>query len=147
MRILNRRARYDYNLLEKFEAGIALTGPEVKSVKAGKMSLGESFVQIREGEAWLYNAYINPYPYANNRDYDPRRTRKLLLHKNELLKLEQQTKEKKLTLVPVSCYTKGRNIKLEIALARGKKKYEKREAKKRKDLERETEQILRDKGT
>lgn len=146
MRILNRRARYDYNLLEKFEAGIALAGPEVKSVKAGKMSLGESFVQIREGEAWLYNAYINPYPFADNRDYDPRRTRKLLLHKNELLKLEQRTKEKSLTIVPVSCYTKGRHIKLEIALARGKKKYEKREAKKRKDLARETEQMLRDKG-
>lgn len=147
MRIINRRARYDYNLLEKIEAGIALIGPEVKSVKAGKMSLRESFVQIREGEAWLYNAYINPYPYADSRDYDPRRTRKLLLHKNELLKLEQQTKEKGLTLVPVSCYTKGRQIKLEIALARGKKKYEKREAKKRKDLAREVEQTLRDKGT
>lgn len=145
-KIINRRARYDYHLLEKFEAGVALTGAEVKSVKAGKMSLSESFAKIIDGEAWLLNAYINPYPFADNRDYDPQRSRKLLLHKNELLKLTQQTKEKKLTIVPVSCYTKGRQIKLEIALARGKKKHDKREAKKRKAIEREIEQALKDKG-
>ncbi|MBU3957156.1 SsrA-binding protein SmpB [Patescibacteria group bacterium] len=145
-KIINRRARYDYHLLEKFEAGVALTGAEVKSVKAGKMSLSESFARIIGGEAWLLNAYINPYPFADNRDYDPRRSRKLLLHKNELLKLTQQTKEKGLTIIPVSCYTKGRQIKLEIALARGKKKYDKREAKKRKAIEREIQQTLKDKG-
>lgn len=145
-KIINRRARYDYHLLEKFEAGVALTGAEVKSVKAGKMSLSESFAKIIDGEAWLLNAYINPYPFADNRDYDPQRSRKLLLHKNELLKLTQQTKEKGLTIVPVSCYTKGRQIKLEIALARGKKKHDKREAKKRKAIEREIEQALKDKG-
>lgn len=142
MRILNRRAKYDYHLLEKFEAGIALTGAEVKSVKAGKMSLSGSFVRIRDGEAWLFNAYINPYPFARQEGYDPRRTRKLLLHKKEILALEQKLKLKKLTLVPVSCYTKGRQIKLEIALARGKKKYEKKEAKKRRDRERELEREL-----
>jgi len=148
MKILakNKKAYFDYEILEKFEAGIALTGAEVKSVKAGKMSLSESFARIISGEAWLLNAYINPYPFADNRDYDPQRSRKLLLHKNELLKLTQQTKEKKLTIVPVSCYTKGRQIKLEIALARGKKKHDKREAKKRKALEREVEQTLKDKG-
>lgn len=145
-KITNRRARYDYHLLEKFEAGIALTGAEVKSARAGKMSLSESFVKIIDGEAWLLNAYINPYPFADNRDYDPRRTRKLLLHKNELLKLTQQTKEKGLTIVPVSCYTKGRQIKLAIALARGKKKHDKREAKKKKAIEREIQQTLKDKG-
>lgn len=145
-KIINRRARYDYHLLEKFEAGLALTGAEVKSVKAEKISLSESFVKIIDGEAWLLNAYINPYPFADNRDYDPRRSRKLLLHKNELLKLTQQTKEKKLTIVPVSCYTKGRKIKLEIALARGKKKHDKREAKRKKAIEREIEQALKDKG-
>ena len=145
-KIINRRARYDYHLLEKFEAGIALTGAEVKSVKAGKMSLSESFARIISGEAWLLNAYINPYPFADNRDYDPQRSRKLLLHKNELLKLTQQTKEKGLTIVPVSCYTKGRQIKLEIALARGKKKHDKREAKRRKAIEREIEQALKNKG-
>lgn len=143
MKIVNKRAFYDYFLLDKFEAGIALIGPEVKSVKAGQMSLRESFVRIRDGEAWLHHAYVSPYPYADNRDYDPRRTRKLLLHKNELLKLEQQIKEKNLTIVPVSCYTKHRQIKLEIALARGKKRYEKREVKRRRDLEREIERELK----
>lgn len=136
-KIINRRARFDYQLLEKFEAGIVLTGPEVKSVKAGQMSLSESFVRIRDGEAWLHHAHINPYSFADNRDYDPRRARKLLLHKNELLKLEQQTKQRGLTIVPVACYTKHQQIKLEIALAKGKKKYEKREAIKKRDLERE----------
>lgn len=147
MRVVNQRAAYEYRFLEKFEAGIALTGPEVKSVKAGKMSLREGFVRVREGEAWLHNVYINPYSFADNRSYDPRRERKLLLHKNELLKLEQQTREKGLTVVPVSCYTKGNKIKLEVALARGKKRYEKREAKKKKDLEREVGQELRHRGT
>lgn len=143
MKVVNRRARYDYQLLEKIEAGMALTGPEVKSAKAGKMSLKESFVRIKDGQAWLHHAYINPYPYADNRDYDPRRTRKLLLHKKEILKLAQKTREKGLTIVPVSCYTKGQKVKLEIALAKGKKEYEKREAKKRKDIEREVKRELR----
>lgn len=145
-KIFNRRAKYDYHLLEKFEAGIALTGAEVKSVKAGKMVFRESFVKIHENEAWLFNAHISPYPFADNQDYDAQRTRKLLLHKNELLKLSQQTKEKNLTIIPVSCYTKARKIKLEIALARGKKKYDKREAKKKKAWQRETQQALKNKG-
>lgn len=137
MKVINRRARYDYELLEKFEAGIALTGPEVKSAKGGKISLEEGFVRLRDNEAWLFNAHIHPYPFADNRDYDPRRARKLLLRKKELLKLEQKTKGKGLTIVPVSCYTKGNLVKLKIALARGKKKYEKREVKKKRDIERE----------
>ena len=145
MKIINRRARYDYQLLERIEVGIALTGPEVKSVRASKMSLNESFVRIRAGEAWLINAHISPYPFARQEDFDPKRTKKLLLHKKEILALEQKMKQKKLTLVPVSCYTKRNRIKVEIALAKGKKKYEKKEAKKRKDLEREAEQELKDK--
>lgn len=145
-KIINRRARYDYHLLDKFETGIALSGAEVKSVKAGKMSLSESFVKMSEGEAWLVNAYINPYTYADNRDYEPKRNRKLLLHKNELLKITQQTQEKGLTIVPLSCYTRGRQIKLEIALARGKKKADKREAKRKKAITREIEQALREKN-
>lgn len=144
-KIVNRRATFDYQLLEKFEAGIALTGPEVKSIKAGHMSLIGSFVRLIRSEAWLINAQVNPYPFADNRDYDSRRSRKLLLHKNELLKLAQQTKEKNLTIVPVSCYTKGQIIKLEIALARGKKKQDKREAIKKRDLQREIETQLREK--
>ena len=143
MRITNRRARYEYQLLEKFEAGIALTGAEVKSIKAGHISLKESFVRLKDGEAWLYNAHVNPYPFADNRDYDPVRTRKLLLHKAELSKLSQKTKQKGLTIVPVSCYTKGRNIKLQIALAKGKRKYEKRAKIKARDFKRERERVLK----
>lgn len=145
-KIINRRVRYDYHLLEKFEAGLGLSGAEVKSIKAGKINLNESFVKIIAGEAWLINAYVNPYSYADNRDYDPKRNRKLLLQKNELLKLTQQTKEKNLTIVPVACYTKKRRIKLEIALARGKKKHDRREAKRKKAIQREVEQTLKDKG-
>lgn len=119
-----------------------MTGPEVKSVKQGKMSLEEAFVRIKEGEAFLYNAHIHPYAFANNRSYDSRRTRKLLLHKKELISLGSKIKQKNLTLVPVSCYTQRGRVKLKIALAKGKKKYEKREAKKRKDIEREIEREL-----
>jgi len=137
MKIINRRASYDYQLLEKFESGIALTGPEVKSVKAGYLHLEEAFCQVKDGEVWLLNAHIHPYKFADTRGYDPRRTRRLLLHKKEILKLAQYSSQKGLTIVPVSCYTRGNKIKLEIALAKGKKKYEKREAIKKRDLERE----------
>ena len=138
-KIINRRASFDYEILEKFEAGISLTGPEVKSVRNGHIKLEEAFVQIRDGEAWLFNSHIHPYAFADNRTYDPVRNRKLLLHQNELLKLSQQTHEKNLTIVPLSCYTTSNRIKLEIALAKGKKKYDKREAIKKKDLQREIE--------
>lgn len=143
LKITNRRVNFDYQLLEKFEAGIALTGAEVKSVKAGHMKLEEAFVQIRDNEAWLVNAHIHPYAFADNRDYDSRRSRKLLLHKNELLKISQQVSQKGLTLVPIACYNKHNRIKLEVALAKGKKKYEKREALKRKDIQREVESQLK----
>ena len=143
MKVINRRARYDYQLFEKFEAGIVLTGAEVKSVKAGKMKLEESFVRLAQGEAWLHNAYINPYPFADNREYDPRRPRKLLLHKSELLKLAQKIKGKGLTVVPVSCYNRRRQVKLEIALAKGKRKFEKREKIKKRDYLREQERAMK----
>ena len=145
MRIINRRARYDYQLFEKIEAGIVLTGPEVKSVKQSKMSLEEAFVRIKDGEAFLYNAHIHPYEFSDNRNYDSRRTRKLLLHKKELVALSSKIQQKNLTLVPVSCYTRQGKIKLQIALARGKKRFEKKEAIKRRDLEREAEEELRGK--
>lgn len=146
MKVVNPKAGYDYHLLEKIEAGIALTGPEVKSVKKGQISLKESFIKIRENEAWLINAHIAPYQNAEREGYDPRRTRKLLLHRRQLERLSQKIKEKGLTIVPVSCYNKGRRVKLEIALAKGKRAYEKREAIKRKDLEREVERELRGKN-
>lgn len=137
MRIINRRASYEYQILDKFETGIVLAGPEVRSVRQGNLKLEEAFVRIKDGQAWLINAHIHPFAFADNRDFDPRRSRKLLLHKNELLKLEQKIREKNLTLVPLSCYIKHNRLKLEIALAKGKKKYEKREAIKKRDLERE----------
>ncbi len=138
MKILNRQASYQYQLLERFEAGIVLTGPEVKSVRQGHLQLGEAFVKIKDGEAWLFNAHIHPYLLADKQiGIDPQRTRKLLLHKKELLKLKQATEEKGLTLVPVSCYTKHHQIKLEIAIAKGKREHEKREAIKKKDWRRE----------
>ncbi|MCJ7804666.1 SsrA-binding protein SmpB [Patescibacteria group bacterium] len=138
MKILNRQASYRYQLLEKFEAGIVLTGAEVKSVRQGHLQLGEAFVRVKDGEAWLFNAHIHPYSFSNKqKEEDPQRTRKLLLHKKELLKLKQATDQKGLTLVPVSCYTKRNKIKLEIAIAKGKREHEKREAIKKKDWQRE----------
>lgn len=143
MRIFNRRARFDYHLLEKFEAGVILTGGEVKSAKAGHISLEGAFVQLRDGEAWLTNAHIHPYQFADNRDYEPRRSRKLLLKKNELLKMAQKSTEKSLTIVPVACYNRGNKIKVEIALAKGKKQFEKRETIKKRDIEREIQANLK----
>jgi len=142
MKVLNRRASHDYQLLEKFEAGIALSGPEVKSVREGKISLEGSFARIAGDEAWLFNCHIHPYRFADTRDLDPSRSRKILLHKKEIISLESKMRQKRLTLVPLACYTKGRLIKLELALGRGKKEYEKKEAKKRRDIEREVERQL-----
>lgn len=141
-KILNRRVKRDFQLLEKIEAGISLTGPEVKSIREGRIRLEQAYVKVRNGEAFLINADISPYRFADQKDYDPKQERKLLLSKKELLSLERKIKQKKLTLVPVACYTKGRFIKLQIALARGKKKYQKREAKRSKDIDKEIKRAL-----
>lgn len=138
MKVVNRRAKFDYNLLESFEAGLVLSGAEAKSLRQGWVNFTGSFVHLdTRGEAWIYNLHINPYPYADNQDYQPKRARKLLLHQAELRKIVQAVKQNALTLVPVACYTRHHQIKLEIALARGKKKFEKREAIKKRDLERD----------
>jgi SsrA-binding protein len=131
-KIINRRASFDYQILEKFEAGIVLNGAEVKSVKNGHLKLEDAFIRLKDHEAWLFNAHIHPYSFASDLQ-DPCRARKLLLKKKELLKLKQETTQKGLTLIPLSCYTRHNKIKLEIALAKGKKKYEKREAIRKKD--------------
>ncbi|TSC53109.1 MAG: SsrA-binding protein [Microgenomates group bacterium LiPW_16] len=144
MKVTNRRAYHDYHILERLEAGIHLTGPEVKSVKGGHISLEGAFVKIAGSEAYLINAQIYPYPHARLENYDPRRTRKLLLHKKEIIALKSKI-QSGLTLVPLSCYTKQGLVKIELALARGKKRYEKREALKKRDLERELEEELRGK--
>lgn len=142
MKIINKRVNFDYELLDKVEAGVALTGAEVKSLFANQASLNEAYVKIINGEAFLLNAHIHPYKFADVSKIDPKRTRKLLLHQKELLSLENKMKQKNLILVPVAWYNKGHQIKLEIALARGKKKWEKREAIKKKDIERQMEQDL-----
>ncbi len=145
MKILNRKAIYDYEILDRIEAGVHLTGAEVKSLKGGHASMDGAFVRLMGSEAYLVNAQIFPYLYARPEGYDPKRTRKLLLHKKQIVSLKSKLESTNLTLVPLSWYTKGPLIKLEVGLARGKKQYEKREAKKREDQKRELEVEFRGK--
>lgn len=138
---VNKQANFDYQLLESYEAGLILSGPEVKSIKAGHVSLKGAFVTKRDSKGrvayYLTNATVSPYPYADNTDYDPQRSRPVLLHKSEIAKLLGKTQEAGLTLVPTKIYTKGNLIKLEFALARGKKQHDKREAVKKRDVNRQ----------
>ena len=140
---MNRKANYDYEIFEKIEAGAALTGAEVKSLFAGQASLDEAYVKIIDNEAFLVNAHIHPYQFADTRKIDPKRSRKLLLHRKELLSLINKMKQKNLSLIPLSWYNKGHQIKLEIGLAKGKKKWQKKETIKKRDLEREIEENLK----
>ena len=134
----NRKVRFNYEILQKYEAGIELLGVEVKSVRGGKMSLEGTFIVIRGGEAFLINSNIPPYQAKNSpKDYDELRNRKLLLTKKEIAELATSEKNKSLTIVPISVYNKNRKIKLEIALVKGKKKYDKRETIKKRDTDRE----------
>ena len=145
MNIQNKKVHFDYTILERVEAGVQLTGAEVKSLRSGHAQLEGSFVRIVGAEAYLVNAQIFPFVYARPEGYDPRRTRKLLMHKRELLHLKSKIDGANLTLVPVSWYTKGPLIKLEVGLARGKKQFEKRETKRRRDQKRELERQFRGK--
>lgn len=146
---VNKRANYDYQILDKYEAGLVLSGQEVKSVKLGHINLKGSYVTLsinKKGnpEAWLINAHISLYKYAGKLpDYDPVRSRKLLLHKKELNKLIGKKQTEHLTLVPIKVYTKQRLIKLEFGLGRGKKKIDKREDIKKRDVEREMRQRIK----
>ncbi len=135
MKITNNQAHYNFEILDKFEAGIDLLGPEVKSVRAGQVSLNEAFVHLRGNQAYLVNCHIHPYQNSQEK-FAPTRPRKLLLHKKELISLATKIGSSGLTLVPLSVYNKGNIFKVEIALARGKKKWDKREAIKKRDLER-----------
>lgn len=136
----NPKAGFDYQVLETFEAGLSLAGHEVKSVKNGKVSMKGAYVKIINGEAWLLGAIVSPYQAGNvPPDYDQQRNRKLLLKKSELAYLQSKTQEQGLTLVPLKIYSKNNLIKLEIGLARGKKKYDKREAIKKREFERRLE--------
>lgn len=140
----NRKAYHDYNIEETYEAGIALTGSEIKSVRAGRVNLREGYVVLRDGEAWLVGTHISPYEQASHENPDPKRDRKLLLHKREIMRLAGRVQEKGYTIVPLRMYLKGNRAKVEIALARGKRLYDKREAIARRDSERQMERELRE---
>ncbi|HBT15826.1 MAG TPA: SsrA-binding protein [Firmicutes bacterium] len=140
----NRRARHEYYIEESMEAGVVLTGTEVKSLRRGKGNLNDSYAQIKGIEIILYNCHISPYDYGNRFNHDPLRPRKLLLHKEEIRRLIGKTKEKGFTLVPLSMYFDQKNrVKVELALARGKKMYDKREDLAKKDAEREMARALK----
>ncbi|USG65217.1 SsrA-binding protein SmpB [Brevibacillus ruminantium] len=140
----NRKARHDYHIEEVYEAGIALTGTEIKSVRAGRVQLKDSFARIQNGEMLLYNVHISPYDQGNRFNHEPERTRKLLLSRLEILKLNSLTRERGYSLVPLSIYLKGGWAKVELALVKGKKNYDKREDLKKKDAAREVERALRE---
>lgn len=142
----NRQASHDYYLDERYEAGIELLGSEVKSVRAGNAALREAYVQVRDGQAWLVNCHVPPWPFAGNENPDPRRSRRLLLHRSELRKIEAKLRTKGLTIVPTRLYAKGRRIKCEVALARGKKLWDKRETERRRTVERETRAAVRERS-
>ncbi len=139
----NRKASHEFFLLESFEAGIALQGSEIKSIRAGQISLAESYVQIDGQEAWLVDAHVAPYEQAGRYNHDPRRPRKLLLHKVEIRRLWDEVRRKGVTVVPTRVYLKDGRAKVEIALAKGKKLYDKRESIARRDAARELERNIR----
>ncbi|MCK4588460.1 SsrA-binding protein SmpB [Candidatus Woesebacteria bacterium] len=141
MRVTNRRARYNYRLFDKYEAGVSLTGAEVKAIRNGRANISSAYAKIINSEVYLVNANIQ---VKGVKDYDPLRTRKLLLNKAEIISIQTKIKQKKLTLVPTKLYTRGRLIKIEIALAKTKRKFEKKEAIKKKDIEREIAKELKE---
>jgi SsrA-binding protein len=140
----NRKAFFNYEILERAEAGVSLVGTEVKSIREGGLNFRDSYVEFRGGELFLVGCRIGPYSHGNLQNHAEDRIRKLLLHKREILKLGGKATEKGLTIVPLKAYFKKGRVKLEIGLARGKRAYDKREAIKRKDIERETRQAVRD---
>lgn len=141
----NRRARHDFTILESFEVGIELKGTEVKSLRAHKASLSDSFARIDSGELFIYNMYISPYKYGSYTNVDSKRRRKLLAHKNEIKRLIGYTSQKGMTLIPLKVYFKHGKAKIELASAKGKRQYDKREAIKRREARREVERNFRGK--
>lgn len=142
----NRKARHDYELLDDFEAGIVLMGSEIKSIRAGKVNLREGYVQVRDGELWLINTHIAAYDQAGQFGHDPLRPRKLLLHRKEIDRIISRVQEKGLTIVPTVMYLTRGIAKVEIALARGKKQYDKRETLRKKASDRQIERSLQQRG-
>jgi len=139
----NKKAFHEYHVLDKFEAGMELTGTEVKSLRDRGATLKDSYVIFKAGEAFLFGAHISPYTHGNRENHDPERTRRLLLHRREIEKLEAQVVEKGLTIVPLRLYFKGGRVKAEIAVVRGKKLYDKRETEKKREADRETAMAIK----
>jgi SsrA-binding protein len=143
---VNRKARHDYEILETYEAGLVLTGPEVKSVRQGKVSLAEAYAKVNKGELWLYNMHIAPYDPVLQRNYDPRQPRKLLMHRREIDRLMGLTQQRGLTLIPLRVYFNERGYaKVELGLARGKRKVDRRREIMEREMKREVERALRGK--
>ena len=140
----NRKAQHDYHLLETFEAGVALLGTEVKSIREGGANLRDSFARIEAGEVWVYNIHISPYRNRGYSDHDPTRRRKLLLHRQEIRKLIGKTTERGMTIVPVRMYLQNGRVKIAISLAKGKKAHDKRETIRRRETERETRAAVKE---
>ncbi len=139
----NREAYHNYHILETFEVGVQLTGTEVKSAREGRVNLKDAYARIEGGELWLLNAHISPYSHGNRENHDPTRDRRLLMHKREIVRLLSKVQEKGLTLAPTKLYFKGSLIKCELAVARGKKLYDKRETEARKTQEREARAAIK----
>ncbi|HAU32659.1 MAG: SsrA-binding protein [Desulfotomaculum sp. 46_296] len=144
---VNRKARHEYHLLDTFETGIVLTGTEVKSIRAGNVSMRDSYAVVENAELFLYNLHISPFEKGNRFNHEPRRTRKLLAHKSEIMRLLGYTREKGLTIIPLRIYFNERGrVKVELAVARGKKTYDKREDIAKRDAKREMERTLKDRN-
>lgn len=139
----NRKARHDYEILATYEAGIVLQGTEVKSLRDGRANLKDAYAAVREDEVWLYGVHISPYSHGNINNHEPERDRKLLLHRNEIRRLIGKTKETGLTLVPLQLYFKNGKVKVELALAKGRKQYDKRQAIAKRDSDRELARTFR----
>jgi SsrA-binding protein len=142
----NRKAHFDFHVLDTFEAGIVLLGTEVKGIREGRANLRDSFARVEQGEIWLYNVHINPYSHRGYVDHDPKRRRKLLLHREEIRKLIGKTVEKGLTLVPLRLYFKRGKVKVTLALAKGKQVRDKRETIRRREIDRETRAAVKERA-
>jgi SsrA-binding protein len=142
----NRKARHEYHIMETFEAGIALSGTEVKSLRAGKANLQDSFARVENAELMLYNMHISPYEQGNQFNHEPKRTRRLLMHKREIMRLLGKTREKGLALIPLKVYFKNGLAKVELALAKGKKMYDRRDDIAARDAKREMERAMKERS-
>jgi SsrA-binding protein len=140
---INRRARYDYEILDSMEAGLSLLGTEIKAMREGRATIAEAFGRVEKGQMWLMNAHIAPYSAAGPDSHDPIRPRKLLLHKEQITRLSKQVDERGLTLIPLRLYLKGHRAKVELALAKGRRRYDKRRAIIDRDREKEARQAIR----